>query len=101
MTTDAWFHRMKSAQRDLIKLAGGIERAAEITSFAKSSVGRWNNAGDAELMPPQAVYALEAECGVPVFTAAMAALHGRRLSDPDEHARKAGDVLQRYAEAAR
>ena len=30
MTTDAWFHRMKSAQRDLIKLAGGIERAAEI-----------------------------------------------------------------------
>ena len=101
MTTDAWFHRMKAAQRDLIKLAGTIERAAEITSFGKSTVGRWNNAGDSELMPPQAVYALEAECGVPVFTAAMAALQGRRLTDADEDAKKAGDVLQRYAEAAR
>lgn len=98
---DAWFHRIKAAQRDLIRLAGGIERAAEITSFGKSSVGRWNNGADPELMPPAAVYALEADCGVPVFTAAMAGLHGRRLSDPDGDGGASSDVMARYAETAR
>jgi len=99
--SDAWFHRLKAAQRDLIRYAGGIERAAEITTFSKSQVGRYNNAADPELMPPAAVYALELECGQPVFTGAMAALHGRRLSDPDDDQARAGDVLRRYADAAR
>jgi hypothetical protein len=101
MQTDAWFHRLKAAQRDLIRHAGGIERAATITSHSRSNVGRWNNAADVEMMPPAAVYALELDCGMPVFTAAMAALHGRRLSDPEEDAKRAGDVLTRYAETAR
>lgn len=100
-STDAWFHRLKAAQRDLIRLCGGIERAAELTSFGKSTVGRWANAADPELMPAAATYALEAECEQPVFTAAMAGLQGRRLSDPDEDARRSSDVLTSYAEATR
>src|SRR6185312_16646205 len=66
--SDAWFYRLKAAQRDLIKMVGGIERAAEITSISKSHVGRWNNATDPDLMPINAALLLEAECGVPLIT---------------------------------
>lgn len=83
MISNAWFHRIKAAQRDLIRLVGGIERASEISSISKSHIGRMNNATDPELMPLHAVYALESECGVPVVTSAMAELSGRRLTDPE------------------
>jgi hypothetical protein len=83
MITTAWFHRIKAAQRDLIRLSGGIERSAEISSISKSHIGRMNNATDPELMPLHAVYALESECGVPVVTSAMAELSGKRLVDPE------------------
>jgi len=107
MISNAWFHRIKAAQRDLIRLVGGIERAAQVSSISKSHIGRMNNATDPELMPLHAVYALESECGVPVVTSAMAELNGRRLSDPDSEriveqcvvaaysdmVRKAGDLI--------
>jgi hypothetical protein len=98
---DAWFYRLKAAQRDLIKLAGGIERAAEITSMSKSQVGRWNNAGDAELISLPAALLLEAECGQAPVTAVMARMNGRRLSDPDAEARAEACVWQSHAETAR
>ncbi|WP_157014874.1 phage regulatory CII family protein [Mesorhizobium xinjiangense] len=98
---DAWFHRLKAAQRDLIKMAGGIERTAELTSFSKSEVGRWNLAGEGQLMPLAAVFALEMEVGVPIVTSAMAGLQGRRLSDPAEDEARVGDVLARFSDAAR
>jgi hypothetical protein len=97
MYSDAWFHRVKSAQRDLIKLVGGIERAAKISSISKSQIGRFNNPTDAELMSVSVVYSLEAECGVPVVTNAMAELSGRRLSDPD--ADREADVCVQRAKA--
>ena len=107
MISTAWFHRIKAAQRDLIRLVGGIERSAEISSISKSHIGRMNNATDPELMPLHAVYALESECGVPVVTSAMAELSGKRLVDPEsergadhcliaaysETVRKAGDLI--------
>ncbi|MBB5576362.1 MULTISPECIES: hypothetical protein [Rhizobium] len=107
MISTAWFHRIKAAQRDLIRLAGGIERSAEISSISKSHIGRMNNATDPELMPLHAVYALESECGVPVVTSAMAELSGKRLVDPEgshgtdhclvaaysDTVRKAGDLI--------
>lgn len=99
--SDAWFYRLKSAQRDLIKQCGGIERSADISSFGKSTVGRWNNGGDPELMPVTAVLLLEAECGTPLVTTVMAELNGRRLADPDEFGRGTGNILARYAEAVR
>ncbi len=99
--SDAWFYRLKAAQRDLIKLCGGIERAGDITSFGKSTVGRWNNSTDSELMPLSAVLLLEAECGTPLVTGVMADLNGRRLQDPDDLGKSTGSILSRYAEAVR
>ncbi|PRD42471.1 hypothetical protein C5748_16240 [Phyllobacterium phragmitis] len=99
--SDAWFYRLKAAQRDLIKLAGQIERVAEITSISKSQVGRWNNTQDTDLIPLNAVLLLEAECGVPIVTAVMAELNGRRLADPDEAQKSTGTILARYAETVR
>lgn len=81
--TNAWFYQLKAANRLLIKKNGGIEAAADITSLSKSQIGRCNNDGDTELLPIAAALRLEAECGDPVITRAMAALHGRKISDPD------------------
>ncbi|MCF6112343.1 phage regulatory CII family protein [Mesorhizobium muleiense] len=78
-----WFYRLKAAQRDLIERCGTIERAAAIASLSKSQMGRFNNAGDPELMPLSAVLLLEAECGTPLVTSVMAELNGRRLADAD------------------
>lgn len=98
MNTEAWFHRVKAAQRDLIKIVGGIERAAEITSVSPSHIGRMNNARDTDLMPLSVVYALETECGLPIVTQAMAELSGRRLTDPNAEHRAHVDVLLSYSE---
>mgnify|MGYP001172754153 CR=1 FL=1 len=92
-------HRLKAAQRDLIQLAGGIERAGEITSYGKSTVGRWNSATDPDLMPLAAIVALEADCGMPLVTAVLADLAGRRLSDPEGRGEAAPKVFARHAEA--
>ncbi|MBD9445780.1 MULTISPECIES: phage regulatory CII family protein [unclassified Rhizobium] len=98
MSSDAWFHRVKAAQRDLIKLAGGIDRAAEISSVSPSHIGRMNNPRDTDLMPLSVVFALESECGVPVVTQAMAELSGRRLSDPDAEHKANVNVLTSYSD---
>ena len=95
---EAWFHRLKAAQRDLIKTCGGIERCAEITSMSKSQVGRWNNAVDGDLMPLNAVYLLEAECNVLLVTAALAALNNRRLADPDKVEKQNSDIMTGFSE---
>ncbi len=81
---DAWFHRVKSATRDLVKLCGGVERAGEITHMSKSEVSRWQAGGPEVIIPITAALALEAECGVACVTSAMAGLTGRRLSEADE-----------------
>lgn len=97
----AWQHRIKSAQRDLISRCGGIERAAEITSFGKSNVGRWNSPTDPDLMPLNAVLALEADAGVALVTSVMAGLNGRRLAEPDSDGRGPAAVFAMHAEAVR
>jgi hypothetical protein len=80
---DAWFYQVKAAQRDLIKMAGGLDRTVEITSFARSVVGRWNNPADGDLMPLTAVRALEKETGQPLITAIMAHETGRKILEPN------------------
>ncbi|WP_245409747.1 hypothetical protein [Pararhizobium haloflavum] len=82
--SDAWFHRLKAAQKDLIKRCGGIDRAAELTSVSRSQVGRWNNPGDPDLITLPAMLMLEAECEAPLVTAVLAGINGRRIADPDE-----------------
>lgn len=99
--SETWNYRIKAAQRDLIKRAGGIERAAELTAFSKSQVGRWNNAADPDLMPLVAVVVLEADTGAALVTAIMAEINGRRLSDPEEEKRSQATVFATFAEAKR
>lgn len=79
--SDAWFHRVKSATRDLVKFCGGVVRAGEIAGVSKAEVSRWQDAGQQVVVPIPAALALEADCGVAVVTATMAALNGRRLVD--------------------
>lgn len=82
--TNAWFHKLKAANRLLIKKNGGIEEAALICSLSKSQVGRCHADNDTELLPTPAQLRLEAECGDPCVTRAMAGLHGCKLSDPEQ-----------------
>jgi hypothetical protein len=80
---DAWHYQIKAAQRDLITMAGGIERAANLTGFAKSTIGRWNNPGDPELMPLSAIRSLERETDQPLITTIMAHETGRKVLEPN------------------
>ncbi|WP_243368889.1 phage regulatory CII family protein [Microvirga solisilvae] len=81
--SDAWFHRIKAATRDLVKACGQIERAAEIANVGKSTMGRYHSSTDPDIITMPAVLALESECGIPYITTVMAELNGRRLSDPE------------------
>lgn len=71
--------RLKAAFRDLIASAGGLERAATITGYGKSSLHRWASPEHPDLMPIIAVLLLEADTGQPLVTAAQAALQGYAL----------------------
>lgn len=98
---EAWFHRLKAAQRDLIRLCGGIERAAEIASLSATQMGRMNNPKDSEIMTIPVIIALEAECQQAPVTAIMANLNGRRLTDPEEERTAATNILSSYSEMKR
>lgn len=89
---------LKAKQRDLITAAGGIERAADICSYSKSQVGRWANADAPELMPLDAVFALEEECGRFDMSEAICAARGRRFADVEAVAAN-GSVMAAHAEA--
>ncbi|MET3602153.1 hypothetical protein [Martelella mangrovi] len=99
--SDAFHHRLKAAQRDLIARAGGIERTAAKVDFSKSQVGRWNSPTDPEIMPIIAAVTLEADCGVALVTAVMAEAGGRRLTDPDADKAAAVSLMQAFAENQR
>jgi hypothetical protein len=82
--TNAWFHRLKAANRMLIKLNGGIEASADLASISCSQIGRCNSTTNTELLPVTAIIRLEAECGDPVVTRAMAELHDCTLVSPND-----------------
>lgn len=88
----SWFHRIKSATRDLVTACGGVERSCHIASVSDSEVSRWQVATQNAIIPIGAALALEAECGIPYVTRAMAELNGRGLADPTEGGRPAGDL---------
>lgn len=92
--------RIKAAQELIIATCGGLDDSAAICNFGRSTVGRWNDRNDPTLMPLAAVIALEAHCGQPIVTAAMAEINGRRLVDP-EAGEAAGQacVMSRHADA--
>jgi hypothetical protein len=98
---EAWFHRIKAAQRDLIKLCGGLDRCVEITSISRSHLGRMQNSSDAEIMPIAAVLVLEADCGQALITSVMAGINGRRLTDPEDEKAVSACVLSSFADYSR
>lgn len=89
---------LKAAQRDLIAAAGGIERAAAVCSYGKSTVGRWANAESPELMPLDALFSLEEETGRHDMSAAIAAARGRAFADAASTPAN-GSVMSAHAEA--
>ncbi|WP_309086433.1 phage regulatory CII family protein [Chelativorans sp.] len=93
--------RIKAAQRDLIAAAGGIERAAEIASYGKSTVGRWFNADSPEIMPVDAALRLEEETGRYDFLTALAAVRGRKLADGEGKGAETGDIMARFSDVMR
>lgn len=111
---DEWFFRFKTATRALIKMIGTIEDAALVAGVSKSVMHRWSSTTDADMITIAAALKLEAECGVPCVTEAMAA-HGRlTLTKSDGSvppscmmsafggvADEFGDLANRVAEALR
>lgn len=75
MQRDEWFFRLKTATRALIKMIGTIEGAALVAGVSKSVMHRWASTTDGDIITIAAALKLEAECGVPCITEAMAA-HG-------------------------
>jgi len=91
LTPDIIRHRIKGATRDLIRLCGGIERCAELTGYSDTQVSRWQGPGETATIPLPAVVVLEADCGLPTVTAAMAALNGRTVATPE----RPGEAMRR------
>lgn len=91
---------LKAKQRDLIAACGGIERASGICNYGKSTVGRWSNADSPELMPLDAIFALEEECGRFDMSEAIAQGRGRSFADAAATTQAANAcVMARHAEA--
>lgn len=92
---------LKAKQRDLIAAAGGIERAAEVCSYGKSTVGRWANPDSPELMPLEAIFALEEETGRYDMSAAITQARGRKLADQsgDAGGQANATMMERHAHA--
>lgn len=78
------FFLIKGATGDLIKRCGGVVRAGEVCSYSRNSVSRWGCRNSPDLIPLSAALALEADCGAPLLTAAMARLNGLALTAPLE-----------------
>ena len=98
---------IKHAQNELVKACGGIDSAKLLCSYGRSTIGRWADVGDPSLMPLsvirtnqyKAASALpQKSCGLPVVTAALAALDNRTLSDPVETSGTSQNVLTAIAE---
>ncbi|KFC73218.1 hypothetical protein FG93_01962 [Bosea sp. LC85] len=65
---DAWFFRVKAANRDLVEMCGGIARAAEIAELSSAQIGRCANIESDDLLSARAKAKLEADIGRPVVT---------------------------------
>lgn len=99
MFSRASHYRLKSAQRDLIDMSGGIQKTADKVSVSKSQIGRCHDMEAPDLLAMNVVLALEHECGVPVVTSVMAQINGRRVSDGEGSAEDGANVLARHSDA--
>jgi len=98
---DQWFHRIKAATRDLVKMCGGIDRAVKITQLSATSLSRFQSANHADIISIAGALALEMECGQRLITSAMAEMHGCQLSEAGDDAAIALAAFAGVAEAVR
>ncbi|MEM9734262.1 MAG: phage regulatory CII family protein [Pseudomonadota bacterium] len=77
-------NRITAATRELVKMAGGLEAAASVCSYGKSTVQRWASHDHGDLIPICAAMLLEEFTGQPVVTRAMAAVHDLTLCPTGE-----------------
>lgn len=87
---EAWFWRVKAAQRDLIAQAGGVVRAAEIAGCSASWIGKCNTANEDAFLSAAQKRALEADVGEPVVSRVECALLGFAVAAPGGAAVPAG-----------
>ncbi len=78
--SDAHFHAVKSATRDLVTACGGLDRTGRLIGVSAQTVSRYQRADHDELMPLAAVVVLEADCGLALVSSAMAALTGQGVN---------------------
>jgi hypothetical protein len=91
--------RLKAALRDLIAAAGGIERAADILTMGKSTVGRWQDADAKDFPSVDAVAALEAESGRADVSRVMAEFAGLPVGNRVREAEGNAGIMASHAEA--
>lgn len=96
--SEARAYKIKAATRDLVKIVGGVQRAADIASTSGATISRWQSANHPEIITIAAALALETDGGIPLITEALAAVHGRTLSDAEHDA--GYSVLEQHAEFA-
>lgn len=76
--------RLKAAQKDLVKHCGGGDRAGALADYSGTQMARFADTKNApDLMPLHVVVLLEAECGVPYVTSALAEINGHKLASPE------------------
>ncbi|WP_026784182.1 hypothetical protein [Pleomorphomonas koreensis] len=97
--SDVTFLTIKSATRDLVRDCGGVMRAGRIASVSDTTVSRWQTPGNGDVITIMAALALEAECGVPWVTSAMAEANGCRLGDPSGGGAVPANLQRLHAEA--
>jgi hypothetical protein len=92
--------RIKAATRDLVDRLGGIERAAELVDYGKSTVGRWCHPDSGDVVPLMCALVMEREAGATLVTEAMAAIHGLKL-ETLEGAGEAGCITSAHLTVTR
>lgn len=114
MNRDAWFWRVKAAQRDLIARCGGVRRAAEIAGCSPSWIGKCNSPEEDGFLSMTQKRALETDAQFPVVSKVEVEAQGWSLHQmeaapaaADLHGStarvivEASDVMRVYAEAAK
>lgn len=92
--------RIKAAQNQLISACGSVDDILdEFPGLGRTSLFNWKDIDHKALMPLDVVIKLEAHCGRPILTEALAEIAGRRLSDADPTVFDSTSVMTRHADA--
>lgn len=82
MRREAWFWRVKAAQRDLIERCGGVRRAAEIADCSPTWIGKCNTPNEDAFLSAVQKRRLEADAGEPLVSRVECELMGFEVAAP-------------------